>query len=77
MLQTHSWEGIHTIVAATLNMGMPSTIKVWVYKTTPPSTSKVSNTKEALDKLVNMMLLLAAIIFVLRNFDDMVRNYIP
>ena len=76
MLQTHSREGIHAIVAATSNMRMPSTIKVWVYKTTPPSTSKVSNTKEALDKLVNMMLLLAAIIFVLRNFDYVVRNYI-
>jgi hypothetical protein len=57
-------------------MRMPSTIKVWTYKATPPATSKVSNTKEALDKLVNMVLLLAAIIFVLRNFDYVVRNYI-
>jgi hypothetical protein len=77
MLQTHSREGIHTIVAATSNMRMPSTIKVWVYKAAPPMIATTSRTKEIFDRLVNIVLLFAAIIFVVVNFDHMVSNCIP
>jgi hypothetical protein len=73
ILQTHSREGTHTIVAATSNMRIPSTIKVWVYETTPPRIAMTKNTNGALDKLVNMVLLFAVLGFM---FDYMVRNYI-
>jgi hypothetical protein len=70
-LQTHSREGIHTIVAATSNMRTPSTIKVWAYETTPPRIAMTKNTNGALDKLVNIVLLCAVLAFA---FDYMVRN---
>jgi hypothetical protein len=65
--------GTHTIVAATSNMRIPSTIKVWVYETTPPRIAMTKNTNGALDKLVNIVLLFAVLGFM---FDYMVRNYI-
>ena len=73
MLQTHSREGTHTIVAATSNMRVPSTIKVWVYETTPPRIAMTKNANGALEKLVNMVLWFAVLGFA---FDCMVRNYI-
>jgi hypothetical protein len=57
-------------------MRLPSTIKVWVHDATPPATAMTKNANGAFDKLVNMVLLFAAIVFVLAKFDYMVRNYI-
>jgi hypothetical protein len=64
-----------SIVAATSNMRLPSMIKVWVYKATPPATAITKNANGALDKLVNIVVLFAALVFVFANFDYVVRNY--
>jgi hypothetical protein len=57
-------------------MKAPSTIRVWVYEATPPAIATTKGTKGALDKLVNIAWLFAALVFVLANFDRMVRKYI-
>ena len=54
-------------------MRVPSTIKVWVYETTPPRIAMTKNANGALEKLVNMVLWFAVLGFA---FDCMVRNYI-
>jgi hypothetical protein len=76
ILQTHSREGIHTIVAATSNMRKPSIIKIWVHEAAPPATTKTREVKQTFDKVVNMVVLFAAIIFLFKyaNLEFTVRN---
>jgi len=57
-------------------MRAPSTIRVWIYEATPPEISVTKNTMGALEKLVNLVVLFAALIFVVVNFDQMVRDNI-
>jgi hypothetical protein len=48
------------IVAATLNMRVPSVIKIWVYEPTPPAIGR--NNMRIFDRFVNAVLLVAAFV---------------
>jgi hypothetical protein len=65
-------------VAATSNMRMPSVISIWVYEVLPPGNATASSVKAMLDNLVNLVLLIAAIVFMYKyvNSENMVSKHI-
>jgi len=59
-LQTHSRERVHMIVVVTSNMRAPSVIKIWMYEATPPAARVTRSDMRIFERLVNMVVLLAA-----------------